>query len=72
MCVRARACECVCMCVCLGLDKQVMFSSFLPEMTSLVGPTGLLKVSFLVFFFCFLGPHLWHLEVPKLEVESAL
>lgn len=62
----------MCVCVCLGLDKQVMFSSFLPEKTSLVGPTGLLRVSFLVVFFCFLGPHLWHLEVPKLEVESAL
>jgi len=21
---------------------------------------------------CFLGPHLWHIEVPKLEVESEL
>lgn len=72
VCVCVRACAHECVCVCLGLDKQVMFSRFLPEKTSLVGPTGLLRVSFLVFFFCFLGPHLWHLEVPKLEVESAL
>ena len=24
------------------------------------------------FFFCFLGPHLWHMEVPRLEGESEL
>ena len=24
------------------------------------------------FFFCFLGPHLWHMEVPRLGVESEL
>ena len=23
-------------------------------------------------FFCFLGPHLWHMEVPRLGVESEL
>ena len=23
-------------------------------------------------FFCFLGPHLWHMEVPRIEVESEL
>ena len=27
---------------------------------------------FLFFFFCFLGPHLRHMEVPRLEVESEL
>ena len=25
-----------------------------------------------LFFFCFLGPHLWHTEVPRLGVESEL
>ena len=25
-----------------------------------------------VFYFCFLGPHLWHMEVPRLGVESEL
>ena len=24
-----------------------------------------------VCLFCFLGPHLWHMEIPRLEVESA-
>ena len=24
------------------------------------------------FFFVFLGPHLWHMEVPRLGVESEL
>ena len=24
------------------------------------------------FFFCFLGPHLWHMEVPRLGVELEL
>ena len=24
------------------------------------------------FFFCFLGPHLWHMEIPKRGVESEL
>ena len=24
---------------------------------------------FLFFIFCFLGPHLWHMEVPRLGVE---
>ena len=27
---------------------------------------------FFFFFFCFLGPHLWHVEVPRLGVESEL
>ena len=27
---------------------------------------------FLVFFFCFLGLHLWHVEVPELGVEWEL
>ena len=27
---------------------------------------------FLFTFFCFLGPHLQHMEVPRLEVESEL
>ena len=27
---------------------------------------------FFFFFFCFLGPHLQHMEVPRLEVESEL
>ena len=26
----------------------------------------------LLLSFCFLGPHLWHMEVPRLEVESEL
>ena len=31
------------------------------------------KVPFLnFFFFFFLGPHLWHMEVPRLGVESEL
>ena len=27
---------------------------------------------FLIFIFCFLGPHLWHMEVPRLWFESEL
>ena len=27
---------------------------------------------FLSFFFCFLGPHPWHIEVPRLRVQSEL
>ena len=27
---------------------------------------------FFFFFFRFLGPHLWHMEVPKLRTESKL
>ena len=27
---------------------------------------------FAFFFFCFLGPHSWHMEVPRLGVESEL
>ena len=26
--------------------------------------------NFLIFIFCFLGPHLWHREVPRLKIES--
>ena len=26
----------------------------------------------LLFFFCFLGPHWWHMEVPRLGVEQEL
>ena len=30
-------------------------------------------ISFLFcFFFCFLGPHLWHMDVPRLGLESVL
>ena len=29
-------------------------------------------ISFLVFFFCFLGPHSRHMEVPRLGIESEL
>ena len=25
-----------------------------------------------MYVFCFLGPHLWHMEVPRLGVESEL
>ena len=25
-----------------------------------------------LFLFCFLGPHLWHMEIPRLRVESEL
>ena len=27
---------------------------------------------FFFFFFCFLGPYLWHMEVPRLEVKLEL
>ena len=32
----------------------------------------LLKKIFIYLFFCFLGPHLWHMEVPRLEVQLQL
>jgi len=34
----------------------------------------LLKLTYIFFFFflVFLGPHLWHMEVPRLGVESEL
>ena len=25
-----------------------------------------------IYLFCFLGPHLWHMEIPRLGVESEL
>ena len=28
--------------------------------------------SLFFFFFCFIGPHLWHMDVPKLAAESEL
>jgi len=28
--------------------------------------------TYLFLFFCFLGPHLWHIEVPRLGVQSEL
>ena len=31
-----------------------------------------LCISFFLFFFCFLRPHMWHMEVPRLEVKSEL
>ena len=27
---------------------------------------------FILFIYCFLGPHPWHMEVPRLGVESGL
>ena len=34
---------------------------------------GMMLLPFLLsFFFCFLGPHLWHVEVPRLGVELEL
>ena len=31
-----------------------------------------LRIDGIIFFFFFLGPHLWHMEVPRLEDESEL
>ena len=41
---------------------------------ALLFPPHLLKwfFKFLGFFFCFLGLHPWHMEVPRLGVESEL
>ena len=36
------------------------------------GCTGLGKPVTFFFFFCFLGPHPWHVEVPRLGVSSEL
>ena len=34
---------------------------------------GTPKCAFIfILIFCFLGPHLWHMEVPGLEVESEI
>ena len=37
------------------------------------GGLGMVLIKWYFFFsVCFLGPHLWHMEVPRLEVESEL
>ena len=33
---------------------------------------GLIVSNLFFYFFVFLGPHLWHMEVPRLGVESEL
>ena len=33
---------------------------------------NLLKSILFIYFFCLLGPHPWHLEVPRPEAESEL
>ena len=46
-----------------------------PQQTSTLagmGMAGLLKKGQSFFPFCFLGPHLWHMEVPRLGVEWEL
>ena len=35
-------------------------------------PSGIYILTSLFFFFCFLGPHPWHTEVPRLGVKSEL
>ena len=35
-------------------------------------PSGFLSSFFVLVLFVFLGPHLWHMEVPRLGVESEL
>ena len=32
----------------------------------------LIKLKYFLFFFCFLGPHLWHVEVPRLGAKEEL
>ena len=39
--------------------------------TANAASTGSEPITFF-FFFGFLGPHLWHMEVPRLGVDSAL
>ena len=43
-------------------------TKFCPER----GPIIQLPLFFFFFFFCFSGPHLWHMEVPRLGGESEL
>ena len=47
-------------------------SSRVSPMTSRVSKFPLFFLKFFFFFFVFLGPHPWHMEVPRLGIESEL
>ena len=51
--------------------KVSNYKNFLKETQKIYMILGL-AMRFLVLFFHFLGPHLWHMEVPRLGVESQL
>ena len=49
------------------LDMRLQFSSTKADIEEICE-----NVTILFFFFFFLGPHLWHMEIPRLGVESEL
>ena len=53
-----------------GRNFPVLFCS--SALFRLSGSIHLVSESGYVFFLCFLGPHHWHTEVPRLEAESEL
>ena len=55
----------------LGTMSQAMEKSLKRQMNLFLSQCGEKRVNFFFFFFffCFLGPYLWHMEVPRLEVK---
>ena len=59
---------------CISINYEIFAST--TEALSRIGTNSSAQLLFLLlllfFFFCFLGPNLWHMEVPRLEVELKL
>ena len=55
-------------CVFYWRALSIPFKTF--SFASTIELTGTRALAFLFVFFVFLGPHLWHMEVPRLGVES--
>ena len=61
--------------VCLYLDLDGCYMGLYKPKSSWRGTLKVLALCgffVFVFVFCFLVPHLWHMEVPRLEVKSEL
>ena len=57
----------------MGFGKSlILLLTFRENMVSQIAFLSFFFPSFLSFFLVFLGPHLWHMDIPRLGVESQL
>ena len=61
-----------CELVIVGMDAPNLVLIGQAEAVHLIHPIHLTFCLFIYLFIVFLGPHLWHMEVPKLGVQSEL
>ena len=55
---------------CYGLDSVFGLATEIPHQAAT--QYGLKINALFIYLFCFLGPHLWHMEIPRLGVKLEL